>query len=231
MMPGGRILVVDDCAEVRGFLAMTLAKQGYQVQTASDGRRAWELLRQSRFACDLVLSDVLMPAMDGLELLRRIRADSPSIKAIFLTGDPDPDLQVRARSLGAVAVLSKPCELERIYETLRLALATPTPGSPEESGTAAVHTSAKPSVRRTAREEKHVWSGLSRTARDFDHCAAALWGEEAARGRQRAGQGDPRVPTRDKGADHRRPEANGDFRPPAHQERQGEGARPRVISL
>jgi DNA-binding NtrC family response regulator len=139
MVPGGRILVVDDDAELRRFLVIALAEQGYQVQMAADGQRAWELLQQSRFSCDLVISDVRMPAMDGIELLGRIMAESPSIKVILMSGDPFPDLQARAHSLGAFAVLSKLCDLEQIHETLRLALATSIPSSPGKSGTEAVH--------------------------------------------------------------------------------------------
>jgi CheY-like chemotaxis protein len=122
MIPGDRILVVDDSEAIRQILADALEQQGYQVQTAADGHQAWELLRQNRFCYDLVITDVTMPAMDGLELLARIMADWPWIKVVLITGCADTDLKLQAQMLGAVAVLSKPCSLEQIQRTLRLAL-------------------------------------------------------------------------------------------------------------
>jgi CheY-like chemotaxis protein len=123
MIPADRILVVDDSKAIREILADALEQQGYRVQTAADGHQAWELLRQSPFCYDLVITDVTMPAIDGLELLARIMADWPWIKVVLITGCVDPDLQLQAQMLGAVAVLSKPCSLEQIQRTLRLALA------------------------------------------------------------------------------------------------------------
>jgi CheY-like chemotaxis protein len=122
MIPGDRILVVDDSEAIRQILADALEQQGYRVQTAADGYQAWELLRQNRFCYDLVITDVTMPAMDGLELLARIMADWPWIKVVLITGCAETDLKLQAQMLGAVAVLSKPCSLEQIQRTLRLAL-------------------------------------------------------------------------------------------------------------
>jgi CheY-like chemotaxis protein len=123
MIPGERILVVDDSEAIRQILADALEQQGYRVQTAADGHQAWELLRQNPFCYDLVITDVTMPAMDGLDLLARVMADWPWIKVVLITGYADPDLKLQAQMLGAVAVLSKPCSLEQIHRTLRLALA------------------------------------------------------------------------------------------------------------
>ena len=119
-----RILIVDDSEAIRLILADALEQQGYRVQTAADGRQAWKLLRDNPLSYDLVITDVTMPAMDGLELLARLTADWPRIKVVLITGCADPDLNLRAQMLGAVAVLSKPCSLEQIQRTLRLALAT-----------------------------------------------------------------------------------------------------------
>ena len=122
MRPGDRILVVDDSEAIRQILADALEQEGYRVQTAADGHQAWELLRQSRFCYDLVITDVTMPAVDGLELLARIMADWPWIKVVLITGCANADLKLRAQMLGAVAVLSKPCSLDQIQRTLQLAL-------------------------------------------------------------------------------------------------------------
>jgi CheY-like chemotaxis protein len=115
MIPGDRILVVDDSEAIRLILVDALEQQGYRVQSAADGHQAWELLRQNPFCYDLVITDVAMPA--------RIMADSPWIKVILITGYADPDLKLQAQILGAAAVLSKPCSLEHLQRTLRLALA------------------------------------------------------------------------------------------------------------
>lgn len=122
MTPRGRILVVDDSTATREVLADALEIQGYQVQTAADGRQAWDLVRQNLTAYDLVLSDMNMPGMDGLELLTRIGADALRLQVILMTGHPDPAIPVQAQRLGAVAVLLKPWGLEQLYQTLRRAL-------------------------------------------------------------------------------------------------------------
>jgi CheY-like chemotaxis protein len=122
MIAGDRILVVDDSDSVRRILAEALEGEGYRVYTASDGRRAWDLLRQYPFFYDLVISDVMMPAMNGLELLRRTIANFPWVKVILVTGSRDPDLTATAQALGAAAILTKPSSLEEIHRTLRLAL-------------------------------------------------------------------------------------------------------------
>lgn len=122
MTPGSRILVVDDHIATCEILADALEIQGYKVQTAADGRQAWDLVPQSPMAYDLVLSDVNMPRMDGLELLARIRADAPEIHVILMTGHPDPAILEQAQRLGAVAVLLKPWGLEQLYRTLQRAI-------------------------------------------------------------------------------------------------------------
>lgn len=122
MIAGDRILVVDDSDVVRRTLAEALEGRGYRVYTASNGQRAWELMRQNPFFYDVVVTDVMMPAMNGLELLRKILAVFPWVKVILITGYPDPVLIDTAQKLGAVAVLPKPCSLEQMYRTLRLAL-------------------------------------------------------------------------------------------------------------
>jgi CheY-like chemotaxis protein len=123
MIPGDRILVVDDSETIRQILVDALEEQGYRVETAADGRQAWDLLRRNPLCYDLVITDVIMPAMNGLELLASIMADLPWIKVVLITGCVDPDLKLQAEMLGAAAVLSKPCSLEHIQRTLQLALA------------------------------------------------------------------------------------------------------------
>ena len=72
MDPKKRVLIVDDEQNVRLMLRTTLALVGYEVIEAVDGQAALELLRRPDFQCDLLLLDLLMPRIDGMELLRRL---------------------------------------------------------------------------------------------------------------------------------------------------------------
>jgi two-component system response regulator AtoC len=124
MLARDRILVVDDNESVRSVLAEALENQGFRVSTAADGQCAWELVRQTPFSYDLVLTDMRMPAMDGIALLSKIMRESPWIKVIVMTGARDPDLQVKAELLGAFTVLVKPFQVDQVHQILRRALAT-----------------------------------------------------------------------------------------------------------
>jgi DNA-binding NtrC family response regulator len=123
MLARDRILVVDDNESIRTILAESLAYQGFRVSTAADGQRAWELVQHMPFSYDLVLTDMQMPAMNGIELLSKIMIESPWIKVIVMTGAQDPDLKIKAELLGAFTVLSKPLGVDQISHILRRALA------------------------------------------------------------------------------------------------------------
>jgi len=118
----GRILVVDDSAENRTLLANILSTRGYSVTTAPDGMLAWSLLQQSGDSFSLVITDFMMPKLNGIELLERVRAAYPRIKVVLVTGHLDEAITSRARRLGAFAVLPKPCELKQLYGIIRRAL-------------------------------------------------------------------------------------------------------------
>ena len=79
------ILIVDDEANVRLMLRTTLESVGYAVKEAEDGHRALELLNSPDAACDLVVLDLLMPKMDGMELLRQLRAHAIGVPVAILT--------------------------------------------------------------------------------------------------------------------------------------------------
>ena len=93
----------------------------------SSGREALQVLEESYF--DLVLSDVKMPEMDGLELLERTRADYPEIPVVLLTGFGTIEMAVEAMRAGAASFVVKPYKEELLVETLRKALQT----APEET--------------------------------------------------------------------------------------------------
>ena len=123
MLARDRILVVDDNESIRTILAESLVYQGFRVSTAADGQRARELVQHMPFSYDLVLTDMQMPAMNGIELLSKIMIESPWIKVIVMTGAQDPDLTIKAELLGAVTVLSKPLGVDQLSHILRCALA------------------------------------------------------------------------------------------------------------
>ncbi len=106
--PSGRILVVDDQQANLQVVSMLLSRKGYDVETASDGESALALVRVR--APDLVLLDMLMPGMDGFELLAELRRDPTlaQLPVVFLTVAQDRDLLLRAFESGAVDYVTKP---------------------------------------------------------------------------------------------------------------------------
>ncbi|MBI2159363.1 MAG: response regulator [Candidatus Rokubacteria bacterium] len=121
-----KVLVVDDDAGVRETLSEQLRMQGFDVSEAADGLSAWTEIRQN--APHVVLLDLAMPRLGGLETLKTIRAFDLSIVTVVVTGLSDPDLHRRALELGAVAVLEKPVGGTQLAQVLgRPALLPPAP--------------------------------------------------------------------------------------------------------
>jgi two-component system, NtrC family, response regulator AtoC len=118
---GRRVLIVDDADGIRGYLANLLELRSYQVDTAEDGRRALELL-DAGAAPDVILLDVMMPGLDGLETLRRIRETHPSANVVMLSVVGRAQTIVEAMQLGAIDYLNKPFEEEELDIVLRAAL-------------------------------------------------------------------------------------------------------------
>ncbi len=112
-----RILVVEDNKEMRDFLEKSLQSKGYKVETRSNGDEAWKLLeRGERF--DLVITDVVMPVMDGMELLRRIKDRFPTMGVIVITGYGSINQAVEAMKLGASDYIPKPVELNQLLSAV-----------------------------------------------------------------------------------------------------------------
>jgi DNA-binding NtrC family response regulator len=115
------ILVVDDDAAMCEFLKEELEREGFAVEVANGGRAGLE--RVKRGGVDLVVSDVRMPDLDGLDLLREVRALDPSLHVIIITGFGSIDTAIRAVKLGAYDFLVKPFEIDRLLPTIDKALA------------------------------------------------------------------------------------------------------------
>jgi CheY-like chemotaxis protein len=103
------VLVVDDSPEIQRYLRALLELDSYRVETASSGHEALQSLRQGRVP-EVVLLDVQMPGMDGLETLRRLQRLRPRPKVIMCSGADDPKKIHEALSLGAHAYLLKPIQ-------------------------------------------------------------------------------------------------------------------------
>jgi len=103
-MNGGRILVVDDDDSLRRVLEVQLQQMGYRVNTAKNGEAALAQLRDSPH--DLILTDLRMPGVSGLDLLKNIRAAHPETVVIMLTAYGSVDTAVEAMRAGAYDYLS-----------------------------------------------------------------------------------------------------------------------------
>jgi DNA-binding NtrC family response regulator len=108
MGPKKRILIVDDEPNVRLMLETTLASVGYAVTEAGDGQSALERLSCPVENYDLILLDLLMPKMDGMELLRRLRALGNIVPVVILSAHGSIPEAVEAMKLGAIDFLTKP---------------------------------------------------------------------------------------------------------------------------
>lgn len=122
---GGKILVAEDDAEARELLLLSLADGDYDVLQAADGIEALHLLRTEH--PDLLITDIVMPRMDGYELVRKLRQDESmsGTPVIFCSASyHEREVREMARSLGVRSTLSKPFDLEVVRETVTAALAT-----------------------------------------------------------------------------------------------------------
>jgi DNA-binding NtrC family response regulator len=115
-MQKGRVLVVDDEANARTALAELLKEEGYAVETAADGFKA--LGKFEDFAPDVVLTDLKMPGMDGLELLRKVREKEPDIVVLVMTAFGAIETAVSAMKEGAADYLTKPLNMTELQLVL-----------------------------------------------------------------------------------------------------------------
>ncbi len=115
-----RILVADDEQLIREVLADFLSMEGFHVRTAADGREAIGEL--SRAPYDLVLSDLKMPNMGGLELLGAIQENTPNVVTVIMTGFGTVETAIHAMKQGAYDYILKPFKMEEVVQTIRRAL-------------------------------------------------------------------------------------------------------------
>lgn len=108
-----KVMIVDDQTGIRRLLAEYFHSEGWKAVEAKNGQEAVNLLPESP---DVILLDMKMPVMDGLETLRYVRAASPDLPVIIMTAYGELDLVRQAESLGISAKISKPFDIESLRE-------------------------------------------------------------------------------------------------------------------
>ncbi len=116
-----RILLAEDDEDMRRFLEKALDKAGYQVTSFDNGMSAYERLREEPFA--LLLTDIVMPEMDGIELARRATQLDPDLKVMFITGFAAVALNPDSNAPKDAKVLSKPFHLRELVNEVEKMLA------------------------------------------------------------------------------------------------------------
>ena len=115
-----KILVVDDDQGIQFFLVEALTKKGYQVDSATSAEVAISKVEQDAFA--LILLDVKLPGMSGIDAIKKLHQTSPSSPIIILTAYGSRDLAIRATQEGAYDFLTKPVKLDELLIILKRAL-------------------------------------------------------------------------------------------------------------
>jgi CheY-like chemotaxis protein len=113
-----RVLVVDDHADMLSMMELMMVRQSYTVETANSGRKALDVVGE--LCPHVVVSDIGMPNMDGLEMMRAMRDDNrvPPFKSIALTGFGLPRDQAEAREAGYDVCLTKPVDFSKLFECI-----------------------------------------------------------------------------------------------------------------
>jgi CheY-like chemotaxis protein len=114
-----RVLVAEDAPYLRFAFGRLLRMYGFEVREANDGREAIDVIGE--FRPDLVLTDLMMPVMDGFELIRRLHDDpaTASVPVVAITADATEHAERQARDAGAIDVITKPIDLPSLLERLR----------------------------------------------------------------------------------------------------------------
>ncbi|GIM28773.1 DNA-binding response regulator [Clostridium polyendosporum] len=118
-MAGEKILIIEDEVKISRFIELELKYEGYKVEQAYDGREG--LQKASEVNCDLILLDIMLPSMNGIEVLRRLRQNS-EIPVIMLTAKDDTMDKVMGLDMGADDYVTKPFAIEELLARIRVAL-------------------------------------------------------------------------------------------------------------
>jgi two-component system chemotaxis response regulator CheY len=119
-MPKGKILVVDDEKEVREVIRIHLDVNGYNILEAENGEDAINILRSedNMINVGLILCDIRMPKVNGIECIDFLRQEAPSIPIVVVTGYPDTEMATQLMKKGVKDYLVKPVERQKLLETV-----------------------------------------------------------------------------------------------------------------
>ena len=112
-----KILIVDDQYGIRILLTEVLQKEGYTTFQAANGFQAIDITKEQ--APDLVLLDMKIPGMDGIEILKRLKQHDETIKVIIMTAYGELDMIQEAKDLGALTHIAKPFDIDEIRKVVR----------------------------------------------------------------------------------------------------------------
>ncbi len=115
----GRILIVDDEKTMVKYLSKRLAKKGFEISTAYNGSEALGLIKATDF--DVVLLDVLMPGLNGIDTLKEIKKIKPKTEVIMLTGHASVDVGIEGMKAGAFNYMMKPFDPNELEAEINLA--------------------------------------------------------------------------------------------------------------
>src|SRR4026208_557316 len=120
----GRVLVVDDEPDIRRVVKTTLQKAGYEVLEAENGEKAIETINygENRLLLDVIICDIRMPKVNGIEAIAYCRQHYPRVPLIVLTGFPDTDMATSLLRQGVVDYLVKPVEGEKLKSAVARAI-------------------------------------------------------------------------------------------------------------
>lgn len=113
------ILVVDDEKDSRNGIAHFLKKSSYDVVTAEDGKEAWEFFKENHH--DLVLTDMRMPGISGIDLLKKVKTIAPRTKVIIITAHGEVESYLEAMNHGAFEYLNKPIKIKELIKLINKA--------------------------------------------------------------------------------------------------------------
>jgi DNA-binding NtrC family response regulator len=116
---GPRVLLVDDEEKFLDVFSQRLGTRGIDASTATSGEEALVKIKNKNF--DVIVLDVMMPGMGGIETLKRIRQENPEVQIIMLTGKSSIEKAVTAMKEGAIDFLEKPAEIEKLLEKIEIA--------------------------------------------------------------------------------------------------------------
>lgn len=160
-----RLLIVEDEAKIARVLQLELEHEGYEVTKAMDGLEALEAYRTGTW--DLILLDVMLPGMSGMDLLRRIRSDDHHTPVILLTAKDEVKDKVSGLDLGANDYITKPFQIEELLARIRAALRLRSARSnePEQNGWLSL---GNLKLNKTTREVLREEDRIELTPREFD---------------------------------------------------------------